>query len=358
MKRAFTLIELLVVMGIISLLLALLVPAVQRAREQVRETVCQSNLRQMAVVLKTYTNNNDNVFPSPSGLFHSPASMQEPYWKTYLPCCRWHDARIGLDSELLRHERPEWRGSLWPYLQDTRIVRCRAGVLANLKRGCSNACCTCVHNPKINVVPQYTYVMNGYLQSMVTTGGSAAGSSGDGIDGRTIRTAEVRRETQVTRGPSRVFAFGEENSWAINAEGRQPIGVKREWAAPYNLSGKFYPERCPPPPDADPGEPGTIGMPVLDVHETRRSSGSGLARGDAHLGDAFATCHRPRRGDLNTGYSYVVMLDGHTEKVTVADQIRRSRRVPGTEESRLGPGGNLALAWPLDIPPLGGWDSQ
>lgn len=66
----------------------------------------------------------------------------------------------------------------------------------------------------------------------------------------------------------------------------------------------------------------------------------------------------PSGGDLNTGHSYISMLDGHVQKVTVSDQLRKSRRVKDLPDSRLGPGGNLALAWPLDIPPLGGWDNQ
>ena len=83
-----------------------------------------------------------------------------------------------------------------------------------------------------------------------------------------------------------------------------------------------------------------------------------IVRDRFRIGDGFATCHRPRKGDLDTGYSYVVMLDGHVEKVTLADQLRRSRHPPGMKESRLGPGGNLALAWPLDVPPPGGWENQ
>ncbi len=64
-KRAgFTLIELLVVIAIIALLLAILVPALQRVRKQAKAVVCQSNLRQWGTIWATYTQDNDGSLPS------------------------------------------------------------------------------------------------------------------------------------------------------------------------------------------------------------------------------------------------------------------------------------------------------
>ncbi|HMB95815.1 MAG TPA: prepilin-type N-terminal cleavage/methylation domain-containing protein [Tepidisphaeraceae bacterium] len=64
-KRAgFSLVELLVVIGIIAILIGLLLPTLTRARKQANSVACQSNLRQLGIILQTYVNENRGwLFP-------------------------------------------------------------------------------------------------------------------------------------------------------------------------------------------------------------------------------------------------------------------------------------------------------
>jgi prepilin-type N-terminal cleavage/methylation domain-containing protein len=71
-KKAFTLIELLVVISIIALLIAILMPALNRAREQAKAVQCMSNIRQMATAMALYAEDHDGAIMG--------MSYGEKYW--------------------------------------------------------------------------------------------------------------------------------------------------------------------------------------------------------------------------------------------------------------------------------------
>ncbi|MDO8303098.1 MAG: type II secretion system protein [Sedimentisphaerales bacterium] len=66
--RAFSVVELLVTISVISLLLAILVPALGRARDQSKIITCRSNLRSITLACLAYANQNNGFLPADANL--------------------------------------------------------------------------------------------------------------------------------------------------------------------------------------------------------------------------------------------------------------------------------------------------
>jgi len=62
-RKGFTLVELLVVIGIIALLISILLPSLNRARETANRVKCSSNLKQIGLAIQLYANENKGAYP-------------------------------------------------------------------------------------------------------------------------------------------------------------------------------------------------------------------------------------------------------------------------------------------------------
>ena len=259
-KTAFTLIELLVVIAIIALLLAIIMPVLNKAKQAAQDIICKSNMHQYSIANELYFYEADDRIQDPWKCLYDSCQGRHP--PTQCPrndhnsypgetrrFCRWHNKDYDLQTY------PEYGGPFWPYLQTTKASLCPLFKKLALTEGKYHSS----HEPE--VVPtfdaQFGYSMNARL------------GSGTNWEKRTS-----------IKSPSQVFLWAEENMWPLDSSrGFNP-----------RLSGWV-------------------------LNDTALLVGTGGT-------DCFASFHKAPSGDWDKGVSNVLFFDGSIAWHPPQDSVR------------------------------------
>ncbi|MHC4230875.1 MAG: type II secretion system protein [Planctomycetota bacterium] len=185
-RSGFTLIELLVVIAIIAILMAIMMPALQRIKEQAREMVCRANLRQYGIAQTIYLDDHDDRYPS---AWRSLVANERPV-AGYERYCRWHDPRYPPD------------GPFWPYLKDEKVHLCPSFKVLAKSEGTRHPS----HVSSNPVIPYYSYSMNSWLGAKSGDPGGSCRTDSDGHGG-------IYTRSEISRSHAEVFFFAAENMW-------------------------------------------------------------------------------------------------------------------------------------------------
>lgn len=250
--NAFTLVELLVVIAIIGVLVALLLPAVQMAREAARRTQCINNLKQTALAVHNYETSN-SVLP-PGGLATNSGGYGHSWWLRILPYVEETSTYSEFDQKAQitgwvggdsfagnKENRDKLRGLKFPFMS------CPSSSLPQLVL-------TNAEHSQANVKSAtYTGIAgaaNHETARNKNTGGDAPGVLSWGgmlIVQRSVKLA------QVTDGTSHTMMVGEQSDFCIDGKGELvdcrsdcwhgfPMGWGEDgWERIFNLTCVLHP---------------------------------------------------------------------------------------------------------------------
>lgn len=276
-KKGFTLIELLVVIAIIALLLSVILPSLKVAKERAMEILCENNIRQFGIGMNLYCNDNDGSFVDCEDWLYDEFIPGSKYPRNISSPmnfeCVWHNQRIIPDGIIVN------------YLSDNAVELCPAFRRIAISR---SSCAKGIsHNPDIPIEPVFSYSQNVFLGPM----------------GSMPNAPHIRKITQI-RSPSTIFAYGEENPFAL------PVNKRPLWGTfSISVSSNTSLNDCL--------------TYVLNPAEAkyRIESSGGKHNVQPDFVDCFGSFHRAKDADGYLGYSKAVFVDGHIQDVVPEESL-------------------------------------
>lgn len=261
--KAFTLIEILVVISILSFLMALLLPALNKAREQGQGIACKVNLKNYAFAILMYVDDNDDRFVDPRSCYFS---QETPY-----------PVEAGINSprfvrwcnrDLYLREHPEYAGPFYAYFQNAKSFICPTFsqlAFQNKDDPLQDEITKVKH-----YMPWYNYTMNAYL----------------GTPDTNFKNSRVLRYSEVQR-PGETFSFTEESTWFDPSYSTSGLNDTYMWVGPDSHVLQWF------------NQTGSYGLIKAGPE------------GVGALGNVIAGFHNAPTGDPLAGKGNCAFLDGH-----------------------------------------------
>ncbi len=179
-RKAFTLIELLVVIAIIAILMAILMPALNRVKEQGKRIVCENSLKSLQLCWMMYADDNDSkIVNGAGGIPFSSGGRTETPWVGEGWGANWNQPNAATVGTLTDREKKQaiQDGALWEYTKDYGVYKCPTG-----RRG------ECVTYSIVDA-------MNGLYRTGTYEGSNHVTATG-ARNGRTVLW--IKRRTEIT----------------------------------------------------------------------------------------------------------------------------------------------------------------
>jgi len=266
-SHAFTLIELLVVIAVIAVLMAIIMPALGKAKNLAQGVACKGNMKNYVFAVAMYGDDNDGRFCEPRRCYFSQTTPfpVESGLASYNHV-RWCNGNVDLKSH------PEYGGTLFRYLADAKAFICPTYKTVAVRNSEDQFYRADAANLK-NYEPWYNYTMNAYL----------------GSPDAEIKNTAVKKLSDVKRQAT-TFSFCEESALVDTAYNES--GLNDTYMIPGNdtMIQRWLSAAGGSPWNVEPG-PGT----------------------NPRFYDVLAGYHNAPTGDLLKGRGNCAFLDGHVD---------------------------------------------